>query len=170
MARLHNQLRNKRDGALFVPAAARSLPARLRLGLSLFLFGLVPVAVGALLTGCGAPTAGMWQGTADIGPIDAFSLVVMLPEEGFEGEVELGLRDGPARFSVCKGRARNGNFELEIDWSHRDCKLPNGAAPDRRLLRGTVGEGVIAGTILRPNSNGKPEQLGFFRAYRPTDS
>ena len=170
MARLHNQHQSNPKGVRLVPGAVSSLPARLRLGLSLFLFGLLPLAATTLLTGCGAPTAGMWQGTADLGPIDAFALVVMLPEEGFEGEVELAFRDGPARFSVCKGRARNGNFELEIDWSHRDCKLPNGAAPDRRLLRGTVGEGVIAGTILRPNANGKPEQLGFFRAYRPTGS
>ncbi len=172
MARLHNpqQSNPQRPQASAAPTSRPTLSARLRLGVSLLLFGLAPIVAPLLLAGCGSATAGMWQGTADIGPIDAFDLVVMLPEEGFEGEIELSFKDGPARFSVCRGRARNGNVELEIDWRHRDCKLPDGAAPDRRLLRGTVGEGVIAGTILRPIAGGKPEQVGFFRAYRPSGS
>ena len=171
MARLHNPQQSNPRRTLRAPVeAAATLTARLRLGVSLLLFGLAALASGAALTGCSAPTAGMWQGTVDIGPIDAFDLTVMLPEEGFEGEVEVAFKGEPARFSVCKGRARNGNFELEIDWTHRDCKLPNGTAPDRRLLRGTVGEGVIAGTLLRPVAGGRNEQLGFFRAYRPAGS
>ena len=69
MARLHNQHQSNPKGVRLVPGAVSSLPARLRLGLSLFLFGLLPLAATTLLTGCGAPTAGMWQGTADLGQV-----------------------------------------------------------------------------------------------------
>ncbi|MEY3013175.1 MAG: hypothetical protein RIT45_1910 [Pseudomonadota bacterium] len=121
------------------------------------------------LAGCSAPTAGMWQGTADIGPIDAFPIVVMLPDEApdghrVQGEVELRLAAGPARYAICSGRARNGNIEFEIDWTHRDCKTPEGAKADRRVFRGRVGDGVVAGAIWKGS-----EQVGFFRAYRPSE-
>ncbi|MCB9737805.1 MAG: hypothetical protein H6747_00975 [Deltaproteobacteria bacterium] len=129
--------------------------------------GLAMLGLGML--GCSAPTAGMWQGTADIGPIDAFPLVVMLPAEApddhrVEGEVELRLASGPQRYTICSGRARNGNLEFEIDWSNRSCKTKDGAKADRRVFRGRVGEGVIAGAIWKGT-----EQVGFFRAYRPSE-
>ena len=113
------------------------------------------------VVGCSAPTAAMWSGTADIGPIDAFPIIVMLPTEGLAGEVEMKLADGNARFSICSARARNGAIEIEIDWTHRDCKVPEGAAPDRRMLRGSFGAGVMAGVIEQGNRS-----IGFFRAYR----
>lgn len=129
--------------------------------------GLAALGLGML--GCSAPTAGMWQGTVDIGPIDAFPLVVMLPAEApddhrVEGEVELRLASGPQRYTICSGRARNGNLEFEIDWSHRRCQAKDGAKADRRVFRGRLGEGVITGGIFKGN-----EQVGFFRAYRPSD-
>jgi hypothetical protein len=128
--------------------------------------GRAPVVVAALaaagaLAGCGAPTAGLWQGTADIGPIDAFPLVVQLPAEGLAGEVELRIGEGVQRHAICAGQARGGVIELEIDWTHRDCTVPDGAAADRRRLRGRLGPSLIAGAIYRGE-----EQVGFFRAYR----
>lgn len=130
---------------------------------------LAVAALALALPACSAPTAGMWQGTADVGPIDAFPLVVMLPEAAqvdhrMQGVVELQVRGDTKRFTICSGQARNGNVEFEIDWRTPSCKTAAGAEPDRRIFRGSVGPGLITGVILK----GK-EQVGFFRAYRPAE-
>ncbi len=147
-------------------AARRNVRARLRLGLALWLFG----GVGALATGCAAPTAGLWSGTADLGTLEARPIVLSLPveqpDQALSGVVELRLADGPQRFTICRGRARNHRIELEIDWTHRDCQAPAGQGQDRRILRGSYGPGLIAGVIVRLVAAGKEEQVGFFRAYR----
>ncbi len=147
-------------------SARRTMRARLRLGLALWLFG----GVALLATGCAAPTAGLWSGTADFGTLEARPIVLSLPieqpDQVLSGVVELRLADGPQRFTICRGRARNHRIEFEIDWTHHDCQAPAGQTPDRRILRGTYGPGLIAGVIMRPVAAGQEEQVGFFRAYR----
>lgn len=125
------------------------------------------VALAAiLLTACGSPLAGGWQGTMDLGPVDAPAWTLRIAEDGRTGRLEIK-EPGKAfeRFELCKLSLQGRAFVAEYDANRPTCDGPD--ASDRRVLRGTAGEGVISGEVFGPGSGDQTgPKLGFFRAFR----
>lgn len=127
-----------------------------------------------LLPACGAPMAGNWHGTFDKGPVDAHPVVLHVQEDGHTGYLDIH-EPGKAftRFNLCS---------LDVDPERRvtlvyDANRPNCDAgtqnqggpenkdpPERRTLKGMVGETVYYGDVLKD-----AEKLGFFRLFRDPD-
>lgn len=109
--------------------------------------------------GCTAALAGRWQGTADVGPITAFDLRIEVAGDGKSGRI--AVQDGSAgAHDLCRIQVSGRDVDLEYDLAQPTCALEAGKPSDRRRLRGTIGEGLVFGELLRGN-----ERIGFFRAY-----
>lgn len=115
----------------------------------------------SLLAGCGSPFAGGWQGTMDVGPVLAHSVTIEMPPEGYEGDLTVQTSEGDKTYRICKATLTVDQFELSFDRLNADCVAEKGANTDVHTLRGTLGEGVIFGEILRDK-----RKIGFFRAFR----
>ncbi len=113
------------------------------------------------LTGCGAAWSGAWTGTADVGPVDAHALTLILSPSASTVQLALGDGDTPT-LTVCAKQIEGAKLALEIDTGRPDCSPGQGA---RRLrLEGLIGARVIHGDIYHGH-----ERIGFFRAFRATD-
>ena len=66
----------------------------------------------SFLGACGSHLAGGWDGTADVGPIDALPLTVELPEQGLEGVISIHEPQGKANYQICKATAVGDQFVL----------------------------------------------------------
>ncbi|MBI5610500.1 MAG: hypothetical protein HY902_16610 [Deltaproteobacteria bacterium] len=120
------------------------------------LAGLIAVAAAAA---CSSPLAGRWEGTADLGPIDAWPVKLHLAKDGQSGQVSWHEPGAMWRtFAACRVQLQGRQFEVEFDLAQPDCG--NGAQRDRRVLRGTAGERLLFGEIL-----GADRPVGFFRAF-----
>jgi len=114
------------------------------------------ILVGALAA-CGSPLAGAWRGTADIGPVRAQPLVLTVAADGLSGTLHLTDPGKPETFVLCRLSRQGRAFEAEYDAARPDCA---GTPGERRVLKGTVGEGVVWGELWRGSEN-----LGFFRGF-----
>ena len=121
---------------------------------------VVLAGVGSF-SGCGAAWSGAWTGTADIGPVDAHALTLILSEAA--GTVQLAQAGGDSpTLTVCTKQIEGTKITLEIDTGRPDCSPGSGA---RRLrLEGMIGARVIHGDIYQGH-----ERIGFFRAFRAAD-
>lgn len=109
--------------------------------------------------GCTAALAGRWQGTADVGPITAYDLRIEVAGDGKTGRI--ALQDGSqGAHDLCRIEVRGRDVDLEYDLAQPTCSQDAGKPSDRRQLRGTIGEGLVFGELLRGS-----ERIGFFRAY-----
>lgn len=125
-------------------------------------------ACGVLLSGCGAPLAGQWQGTFDRGPVAAHALTVHVQEDGQKGWLEVR-EPGKAfaRFTLCSLDVDpNRQVTLTYDANRPNCDTgtQNPDKPELRTLKGHVGEAVFYGDVLRG-----AESLGFFRVFREAE-
>ena len=117
-------------------------------------------------TGCSAPLVGHWRGTMDLGPSAAHEIELRVGEDGTSGRI---LLTEPHRaftnFQLCSVHAGDKRaIELVYDANRPNCDEKNADPSERRLLRGTVGEGVLFGDVLLGT-----ERIGFFRAFRQPD-
>jgi hypothetical protein len=135
-------------------------PHNLRPGraLALSLAGLL--LSGLVLSGCGGGLGGTWDSTADLGAETTLSLVVLLPESGFEGTITVSGDDGEKReFKICGGSDGDDGFALRYDPAKPDC---NESKPEgQRALRGTLGADVIYGKVFDGD-----KEVGIFRGFR----
>ncbi len=116
---------------------------------------LAALALGA----CSSPLAGRWEGTADLGPIEARPVKLHLAKDGQSGQVSWQEQGAAWRtFAACRVQLQGRQFEVEFDLAQPDCG--SGAQRDRRILRGTVGERLLFGEIV-----GAERPVGFFRAF-----
>lgn len=109
---------------------------------------------------CGSPLAGAWRGTADLGPVRAQALVLTVAEDGQSGKLHLADPGKPEDFVLCRLSRTERTFEAEYDAARPGCDGNAGSPSERRMLKGTVGEGVVWGELWRGN-----EKLGFFRGF-----
>lgn len=110
-------------------------------------------------SGCAAPIAGRWQGTADVGPINAYDLRLEVASDGKSGRI--AVQDGsPGAHDLCRIELNGRDVDLEYDLAQPTCRSEEGKPSDRRRLRGTVGEGLVFGEVLQGS-----QRIGFFRAY-----
>ena len=127
---------------------------------------LLTVATCVLVSGCGSQFAGTWNGTADIGPIDALTMTVVMPKKGLDGKLTIRTKDGTKTYQICQAELKGDRFEVQYDEALPDCTKKKGVDSDLRTLKGTLGVTVIFGQVFK----GK-QQIGFFRAFRkPTES
>ena len=105
--------------------------------------------------------AGTWDGTADVGPIDAFALTVELPEEGLEGAISIFEPGGKVSYQICKASQVGDHFVLHWDAGWKDCKQNKKTKSEPGRLVGTAGESALFGEIFKGDS-----RVGFFRAFR----
>ena len=117
------------------------------------------VVLGSASVGCTAALAGRWQGTADVGPITAYDLRIEVAGDGKSGRIAL-LDGSPGAHDLCRIDVRGRDVDLEYDLAQPTCSQESGKPSDRRQLRGTIGEGLVFGELLRG-----AERIGFFRAY-----
>ncbi len=122
---------------------------------------IVTTALLLTLSACGSHLQGAWDGTADIGPIDAFPLTVMMPAEGLEGDITIAKPDGKMTYHVCKASQQGDQFTLHWDAGWNDCKKHKDRASAPGRLVGVAGEGALFGEVFK----GK-KRVGFFRAFR----
>jgi hypothetical protein len=113
------------------------------------------------LCACGSHLAGVWDGTADIGPIDAFALTVEFPQEGLEGDIAIVETGGKVTYHVCKSSQQGDRFVLHWDAAWNDCKERKDRKSDPGRLVGVAGEGAIFGEVFKG-----ARRVGFFRAFR----
>ncbi len=117
------------------------------------------VVASGFNAGCTAALAGRWQGTADVGPIAAYDLRIEVAGDGKSGRI--AVKDGsPGAHDLCRIDVRGRDVDLEYDLAQPTCAQEAGKPTDRRQLRGTIGEGLVFGEVLRGT-----ERIGFFRAY-----
>ena len=105
--------------------------------------------------------AGTWDGTADVGPIDALALTVELPEEGLEGAISIFEPGGKVSYQICKASLQGDQFILHWDAGWKDCKQHKDRKSEPGKLVGTAGEVALFGEIFKGES-----RVGFFRAFR----
>lgn len=120
---------------------------------------LAGLLAASALGACSSPMAGRWEGTADLGPIDAWPVKLHLAKDGQSGQVSWQEQGTAWRtFAACRVQLQGRQFEVEFDLAQPDCG--SGAQRDRRILRGTAGERVLFGEIV-----GADRAVGFFRAF-----
>ncbi len=119
---------------------------------------LLPLLVAC--AGCASPLVGAWRGTADLGPVRAQTLVLTVGADGLTGKVHLDDPGKPEDFVLCRLSRQGRVFEAEYDAARPGCDGNPGSPTERRLLKGTVGEGVVWGEVWRGG-----EKLGFFRGF-----
>ena len=119
---------------------------------------LIPLV--ALVAACSSPLAGAWQGTADLGPLRAQTLTLTVAQDGLTGKIRLVDPGKPEDFSLCRIARQGRSFEIEYDAARPGCDGNAGSPTERRVLKGTVGEGVAWGDVWRGT-----EKLGFFRGF-----
>ena len=118
------------------------------------------------LSGCGSALQGAWNGTCDVGPVDAFPMVVTLPAEGFAGTLEIVTGGKVTQHPICAGTLDGEHFELTYEAALAHCEDANASAPSvRRALVGSVGVDAMWGELFSV-VDGKREKIGFFRAFR----
>ena len=115
----------------------------------------------ALLSGCGASWAGSWNGTADIGPVAAHPLTLVLSESGSTAQLASDGGEGQV-LTICSKKVEAPKITLEIDTGRPDCTPGQGAK--RLRLEGMIGAEVIHGDIYEGH-----ERVGFFRAFRAAE-
>ena len=128
---------------------------------------LLPLLMFALLAaGCSAPIAGQWRGTMDLGPSAAHDIELSVIEDGTSGRIVVTEpHKAFSHFQLCSVHSGDKRaIELVYDANRPNCDEKNPDPSERRLLRGTVGEGVLFGDVLRGT-----ERIGFFRAFRQPD-
>jgi len=117
--------------------------------------------------GCSAPLAGQWRGTMDLGPSAAHAIELNVIEDATAGRLVVQEpHKAFSHFQLCSvhtGAKRA--LELVYDANRPNCDEKDADPSERRLLRGTVGEGVLFGDVLRGT-----ERIGFFRAFRQPDA
>lgn len=124
------------------------------------------------LAACTSPAAGQWRGTADLGPVAAYAMELKFAEDGSSGSIvvhEPGKPFTDQHFQLCSVQLDDRAITMVYDAARPDC-ASQGAASDRRTLRGTVGEDVVFGEMFRGEGarvdDNTAEKLGFFRTFR----
>lgn len=127
--------------------------------------GCVALA-GLALAACSSPLAGSWQGTLDLGPVDAWPIGLTVDEDGSRARVHVKEKGRAFQdFQSCSLTLTDRYVELVYDAGRPNCDVDSPDASERRTLRGTVGEGVVFGEVVRGTT-----RLGFFRAFLDTGS
>ncbi len=124
------------------------------------LLGSLVMTLGA----CSSPAAGHWQGTADLGPIDAFEIALHFDQEAATGTLRVLVPGAPAlTHELCEIHLQGRELTVEYDPAQPQCA---GKGPRRKVVA-TVGEDVVFGELYQVDGEGKhQEKLGFFRAFR----
>ena len=76
---------------------------------------LLTVATCVLVSGCGSQFAGTWNGTADIGPIDALTMTVVMPEKGLQGKITIRTKKATKTYQICQASLDGDRFEMQYD-------------------------------------------------------
>lgn len=116
----------------------------------------------ATVAACSAPAVGTWSGTADLGPQRGQQLRLQLFEDEKTGKLWLQDPGKPEDFSVCSLQRTGRSVQIEYDAARPNCAGDAGSPSERRVLKGTIGEGVVFGEVWQGG-----EKLGFFRAFAP---
>jgi hypothetical protein len=108
-----------------------------------------------------APLAGSWQGTVDLAGATAWQVALQLDPEESSGEVRVH-SDGKGwnTYRLCRVTRDRSAIELEYDANRPGCEAQGPTPSERVVLRGTVGETVLFGEVLRAGV-----RHGFFRAW-----
>ncbi len=120
---------------------------------------VVVALAGALAAGCSPSWVGSWAGTADLGPVNAYTIELSLADaDGVSGAVVTAPDGRVQRHKLCSQSVQGRQITFEIDTGRSDCSAGPGA--ERLRFEGAVGARLIHGIIYR----GK-ERVGFFRAF-----
>ncbi len=120
----------------------------------------------AMLASCGSPLQGTWNGTLDVGPIDAWPVVVRLPAQGVTGTLEIVAEGKTTRHPICDGSINGDSFEITFEAGMPRCAATTTEPKSvRRVLVGTVGVEAMWGELFEVVAD-KREKIGFFRAFR----
>ncbi len=116
-----------------------------------------------LVSGCASPLAGKWQGTADIGPIAAFDLQFEVDSEDQPGTIAVREPGRPEHMRICHIDRQGRAITIEYDVGRPNCDASGPTPADRRVLKGTIGEGIVTGEVWKGG-----DKIGFFRAFVAT--